>query len=125
MYSANTVIHPVGSMPKEAEPAELKWPEQGLAYIPDWIYTSEEIYKREVERIFHGRTWNFVALEAEIPNPGDYKRSFVGPTPVVVSRDADGQIYVFENRCAHRGAEFCRNQRGNAKEFVCPYHQWS
>ena len=32
---------------------------------------------------------------------------------------------MFENRCAHRGAEFCREQSGNTKEFVCPYHQWS
>ena len=66
-----------------------------------------------------------MALEAELPNPGDYKRSYVGPTPVVVSRAEDGSVNVFENRCAHRGAEFCRNSQGNAKEFVCPYHQWS
>ena len=48
-----------------------------------------------------------------------------GPTPVVVARGADGAVHVFENRCAHRGAEFCRPYRGNAKEFVCPYHQWT
>ena len=80
----------------------------GIGSVPDWIYTSPEIYEREVERIFHGRTWNFVALEAEIPNPGDYKRSFVGPTPVVVSRNTDGTVHVFAKRCAQRGVEFCR-----------------
>ena len=32
---------------------------------------------------------------------------------------------MFENRCAHRAAEFCRELSGNAKEFVCPYHQWT
>jgi anthranilate 1,2-dioxygenase large subunit len=101
------------------------WPEEGLQCIPDWVYTSEALYAREVERIFHGKTWNFVALEVEIPNAGDYKRSYVGPTPVVVSRAEDGSIHVFENRCAHRGAEFCQNLKGNNKEFVCPYHQWS
>lgn len=101
------------------------WPEEGLHCIPDWVYTSEDVYKREVERIFHGRTWNFVALEAEIPNPGDFKRSNVGPTPVVVSRAKDGSIHVFENRCAHRGAEFCQKLKGNCKEFVCPYHEWT
>ena len=101
------------------------WPEAGLSRIPDWVYTSQEIYEREVERIFHGRSWNYIALEAEIPNPGDFKRSFVGPTPVVVARDQDGSVHVFENRCAHRGAEFCRPYRGTVKEFVCPYHQWT
>ncbi len=101
------------------------WPEEGLTRIPDWVYTSQEIYEREVERIFHGRTWNYVGLEAEVPAPGDFKRSFVGPTPVIVSRDKAGALHVFENRCAHRGAEFCRHARGHAKEFVCPYHQWT
>ncbi|MFG1343361.1 FAD-dependent oxidoreductase [Xanthobacter autotrophicus DSM 431] len=101
------------------------WPTEGLSVIPDWVYTDEAIYQREVENIFHGRTWNFVALECEIENPGDFIRSNVGPTPVVVARAEDGSIHVFENRCAHRAAEFCRDLSGNAKEFVCPYHQWS
>lgn len=101
------------------------WPQEGLTRIPDWVYTSGEVYAREVERIFHGRTWNYVGLEAEVPKPGTYKRSNVGPTPVVVTRAADGSINVFENRCAHRAAEFCRNHRGEAKDFVCPYHQWT
>jgi apoptosis-inducing factor 3 len=102
-----------------------RWPEEGLARIPDWVYTSEEVYAREVERIFHGLCWNYVALEAEIPAPGDFKRSFVGPTPVVAARGADGAVHVFENRCAHRGAQFCRPYRGMGTEFVCPYHQWT
>ena len=127
MFSVNTVIHQPGTFAKEQLDGsfDYQWPQEGLQVIPDWIYTSNEIYQREIERIFHGRTWNFVALEAEIPEPGDFKRSYVGPTPVVVARDADGSVHVFENRCAHRGAEFCRAQRGNTKEFVCPYHQWS
>ncbi len=128
MYSANTVIGQTGSFAKEkrqGEDFEFKWPAEGLSAVPDWIYTSPVIYEREIERIFHGRTWNFVALEAEIPNPGDYKRSFVGPTPVVVARNGDGSVHVFENRCAHRGVEFLRQHLGNTKEFVCPYHSWS
>jgi phenylpropionate dioxygenase-like ring-hydroxylating dioxygenase large terminal subunit/NADPH-dependent 2,4-dienoyl-CoA reductase/sulfur reductase-like enzyme len=101
------------------------WPAAGLTRVPDWVYTDEAIYKREVEKIFHGRSWNYVALEDEVRNPGDFIRSNVGPTPVVVARAEDGSINVFENRCSHRAAEFCRDLRGTAKEFVCPYHQWS
>jgi apoptosis-inducing factor 3 len=101
------------------------WPAEGLSRIPDWVYTDQTIYEREVAKIFHGPTWNFVALECELPKPGDFVRSNVGPTPVVVSRATDGSIHVFENRCAHRAAEFCRELSGNVSEFVCPYHQWS
>jgi anthranilate 1,2-dioxygenase large subunit len=101
------------------------WPDDDLTVIPDWVYTDQHIYQREIERIFHGRTWNYVALEAELPNAGDFIRSNVGPTPVVVARASDDSINVFENRCMHRAAEFCRELSGSAKEFVCPYHQWT
>lgn len=124
MFSVNTVVGETGSFAKEGAGIGA-WPGDDNTAVPDWIYTSPEVYQREIERIFHGRSWNYVALEAEVANPGDYKRSFVGPTPVVVSRDAAGALHVFENRCAHRGVEFCRQHRGNAKEFVCPYHSWS
>jgi apoptosis-inducing factor 3 len=101
------------------------WPAEGLTRIPDWVYTDQTIYEREVEKIFHGRTWNYIALECEVPKPGDFIRSNVGPTPVVAVRANDGSINVFENRCSHRAAEFCRELSGNVREFVCPYHQWS
>jgi apoptosis-inducing factor 3 len=101
------------------------WPDDDPTIIPDWVYTDQSIYEREIERIFHGRTWNYVALEAEVEKPCDFIRSNVGPTPVVVARADDGSINVFENRCSHRASEFCRELSGSAKEFVCPYHQWT
>jgi anthranilate 1,2-dioxygenase large subunit len=106
-------------------PRQYTWPDNDFTRIPDWVYTDLGIYQREVERIFHGRTWNYVGLAAEIPCSGDFIRSNVGPTPVVVSRTEDGGIAVFENRCTHRAAEFCRELTGNLKAFVCPYHQWT
>src|SRR5215475_11927428 len=118
----------IGDMNMDPELSLMKryvWPAEGLTRIPDWVYTDQTIYEREVEKIFHGRTWNYVALECEVPKPGDFIRSNVGPTSVVVVRADDGSINVFENRCSHRAAEFCRELSGNVKEFVCPYHQWS
>lgn len=125
MYEHETVIGHQTISFKDKPLSECEWPEDVLNTIPDWVYTSQELYDIEMEKIFQGDTWNFVALEAEIPNVGDYKRSYVGAIPVVVSRAEDNTIHVFENRCAHRGAEFCRKNQGNATEFVCPYHQWS
>ncbi len=78
------------------------WPDDATR-IPDWIYTDQDVYKREIEKIFLGRHWNYVGLECEVPEPGSYMRSYVGPYPVVVTRDMDGALHVFENRCAHRG----------------------
>jgi salicylate 5-hydroxylase large subunit len=102
-----------------------QWPAEGVGRVPYWIYTDAELYTREQERIFCGPSWNYVALEAEIPNPGDFKRTFVGDRSVVVARDTDGDVHVVENRCAHRGVQFCQVQLGNNPEFMCPYHQWT
>ena len=103
---------------------DLHWPADDT-HIPDWIYTDQRVYDLEQERIFLGRHWNFVGLECEVPEPGDYIRSFVGAIPVVVTKDENGAFHVFENRCAHRGVEFCREYRGNTERFVCPYHNWT
>jgi apoptosis-inducing factor 3 len=32
------------------------WPGDDLTLVPDWVYTGQNIYEREIERIFHGRT---------------------------------------------------------------------
>ena len=53
-----------------------EWPKEGISRIPYWVYTDPEIYAREQERIFCGRSWAYVALEAEIPTPGDFKRTY-------------------------------------------------
>ena len=93
--------------------------------VPYKFFSSQEIYDLEQERIYRGPTWNFLGLEAEIAKPGDYKSTFVGDTPVVVTRTEDGGIAAWVNRCAHRGAMVCRLPRGNALSHNCVYHQWS
>ena len=45
--------------------------------------------------------------------------------PVVVTRDNDGKLHAFENRCAHRGSLLCINESGEARDIVCVYHNWS
>ena len=70
------------------------WPEEGLRRIPDWVYTDQTIYEREIDKIFHGRTWNYVALECEVPNAGESVRlSLIGSTRVG-GRYEDGSAFA-------------------------------
>jgi len=101
------------------------WKDDGSSRIPFWAYTDEDTYRRELERFFYSGHWCYVGLEAEIPNSGDFKRTVIGERSVIVTRAADGEIYVVENVCAHRGVRFCRERFGNRKDFTCPYHQWN
>ncbi|RII82307.1 aromatic ring-hydroxylating dioxygenase subunit alpha [Neopusillimonas maritima] len=109
----------------EVFPKNPKWEGEGKSRIPFWAYTDSDIYKRELERLFYKNHWCYVGLEAEVPNPGDFKRTVIGERSVIMTRDLDGEINVIENVCAHRGMQFCRKRHGNAKEMVCPYHQWN
>jgi phenylpropionate dioxygenase-like ring-hydroxylating dioxygenase large terminal subunit len=105
--------------------AARQWPAEGLARVPYWVYSDRDLYRQEQERIFRGTTWNFLCLEAELPGPNTYRRSSLGEMPVVVARDNDGAIHAFENRCAHRGSMLCLHERGEVKEIVCVYHNWT
>lgn len=87
------------------------------------LYTDPEVFQDEMERIFY-RSWVYVAHESEIPAPGDYKTTYIGLVPVIVTRDAGGQVHVLVNRCMHRGSAVCPYEKGNAGSFVCPYHGW-
>ncbi|WP_284614700.1 aromatic ring-hydroxylating dioxygenase subunit alpha [Aquabacterium humicola] len=106
-------------------PAAAHWEGDGTHRIPFLAYTSDELYRRELERFFYKGHWCYVGLEAEVPNPGDFKRTSIGERSVILTRDAEGGLNVVENVCAHRGMRFCRERHGTRKAFVCPYHQWT
>ena len=92
--------------------------------VPYGVFTSQAVYDLEQERIFRGPTWSFLGLEAEIKAAGDFKSTFIGDTPVVMTRTEEGRLAAWVNRCAHRGAMVCRQLRGNASSHSCVYHQW-
>ena len=100
------------------------FPRRDGSRVPYAVFSSPEIYAREQARIFRGPTWSFLGLDAEIKRPGDFKSTFIGDTPVVVTRTETGGLAAWVNRCAHRGAMVCRELRGNALSHSCVYHQW-
>jgi anthranilate 1,2-dioxygenase large subunit len=101
------------------------WTEHGLTRVPYWVFQDPEIYAAEQRELFRGPVWNFLCLAVEVANVGDFCTTFVGDASVIVTRDDDGELYAFENRCAHRGALIALEERGNAKQFSCVYHAWT
>jgi anthranilate 1,2-dioxygenase large subunit len=100
------------------------WPALDYSRVPYRVYHDPELYACEQERIFRGPVWSFLGLAAEIPDPGDFRATWVGDTPVVFNRDERGAVKAFVNRCAHRGALVRREISGNAANHICIYHQW-
>jgi ethylbenzene dioxygenase subunit alpha len=88
------------------------------------IFHEQQIYELEQERLF-GRCWLFLAHDSQIPEAGDYFRTFMGEDEVLVVRQKDRSVKAFLNTCTHRGNRVCRADQGNARSFVCNYHGWS
>ena len=103
-----------------------EWPGASLARVPYWVYQDEDNYRAELRRIFEGPTWSYACLESDLEKPGDYRTTFLGEMPIIVVRDAGGEIHAFENRCAHRGALIALDDGGSAgSHFQCVYHAWT
>ena len=88
------------------------------------IYIDPSVFQSELERIFYSG-WVFVGHDSEVPAAGDFKRSAIGKQPVILCRDAHGNVNVLLNRCRHRGATVCQEPCGTAQSFRCEYHGWT
>jgi p-cumate 2,3-dioxygenase subunit alpha len=98
--------------------------DHGLFQVHRSVFTSTEVLQLEQDRIFN-RCWLYVGHESEVPNPNDFQTRTVGGRALIYSRDRHGEIRVMLNTCRHRGAEVCREKRGNRKVFTCFYHGWA
>lgn len=92
--------------------------------LPRDFYSSELVYRAELERIW-GRGWLFVGHSCEIPHPGDYLTFAVDADSLIIIRGDDGQIQALWNVCRHRGTQICSKPQGTVGRLVCPYHQWT
>jgi len=88
------------------------------------FYHSEAIFALDMEAIFR-QHWIQVAVEPDMPEPGDYVTVELGSDSILIVRDDDMQIRAFHNVCRHRGARLCNGEKGTVGNIVCPYHSWT
>lgn len=96
----------------------------GAGQVRAAIYSDPAVYQLERERLF-ARTWQFLAHESEIPEPGDFVVRRIVDDSFIVARDDSGAVRVLLNVCRHRGMQVCRAEAGRAALFRCPYHAWT
>src|SRR3569623_1457896 len=75
-----------------------RWEQSGSSRVPFWAYTSDDVYRRELERFFYSGHWCYVGLEAEVANPGDFKRTAIGARSVIMVRS------MWSRKCARTAA---------------------
>ena len=82
-------------------------------------YTSSERAAREREVLF--RNHPIVAgFSSQIPNPGDYLIEDLAPVPLLVVRNASGELRAFVNICRHRGAKLVGWMRHRCEAIFVP-----
>ena len=103
-----------------------KWVEARPAghTLPQALYNDPNAFAFDMEAIF-ARTWIMVGFDVELAKPGTWMATTVGPWPVIVTRDRNGELNAFHNSCRHRGSRICQPGRGAAARLVCPYHRWT
>ena len=86
-------------------------------------YTDPAVYEWEKENIFL-KSWAYVGHVSQVAEPGDYYSCSVLDEPLVVARNAEGELKAFYNVCAHRGMRIVDGS-GHGKYLQCPYHAWT
>lgn len=113
-------LHPT---PWQDEVAELIAGYQDGHALAQPFYTSDAVFRRDVERVFL-KEWQLVGHVSELPEPGDYLLFDLLGESVIVVRDREGAFHALANVCRHRGSRVCLEPRGNVSRFSCPYHAW-
>ncbi|MEM9582064.1 MAG: aromatic ring-hydroxylating dioxygenase subunit alpha [Pseudomonadota bacterium] len=91
--------------------------------LPNAHYTDEAVFAEERDAVLHA-TWAGLAVCADVPENGDAKpMEFLG-LPLLLIRDKDGDVRVFQNTCRHRGMILVSEPRKIGGAIRCPYHSW-
>ena len=95
----------------------------GLFQVARKAFTQDSVFDAEYDTIFN-QCWLYLGHESEVAKNGDFVRRVVAKRNLIFNRDMTGKLNAFLNSCPHRGAEVCREHKGNAKHFQCFYHGW-
>jgi len=91
--------------------------------LPNAHYTDPATYAEEAEALMF-TTWAGLGVAADVPEPGDAKPvDFLGQ-PLLLLRDRQGAVRVFQNTCRHRGMILVDTPRRIEGAIRCPYHSW-
>ena len=91
--------------------------------LPNAHYIDFAVFAEERDALLFGQ-WAGLAVAADVPEAGDAKPiTFMG-MPLLLLRDRNDQVRVFQNTCRHRGMILVEEPRKIKGAIRCPYHSW-
>ena len=82
------------------------------------------MYQHEQNTLFRN-SWVAVGFGKDIPQPGCVKPVNFAGLPMLLVRNQDGNINVFQNVCRHRGMILVDSAKQLRGPITCPYHGWA
>lgn len=103
--------------------ATVTQPVETARGLPNPFYVDPMVFEAEKTRVFFSN-WSALGFAKDAPEPGDaHPISFLGQ-PLVMVRDKDGSLRVFQNICRHRGMVLIDKPGRIERAIRCPYHSW-
>ena len=91
--------------------------------LPNAHYNDPALWDEERNAVLFA-SWSGLAVAADVPEDGDAKPiEFLG-IPLLLVRDREGVVRVFQNICRHRGMILVDTPRKIEGAIRCPYHSW-
>jgi len=91
--------------------------------LPNALYAAESGLSAEKAALF-APGWAGIGFAKDVPEPGDVKPVELLGEPLLIVRNRDRQVKVFQNVCRHRGAILVEEARSTTGLLRCPYHAW-
>ena len=92
--------------------------------LPNDHYISEAVFEEEKIAILFDN-WSAIGFGKDIPLEGDAKPINFVDMPLLMVRDKNSEINVFQNTCRHRGMILVEEPMNITGMIRCPYHRWS
>src|ERR1700738_5059893 len=69
--------------PGQTMSPKIEWQRDDYSRVPYVFYHDAGIFDEERHKIFAGKTWSYLALDADLPEPGDFKTTYMGDIPIL------------------------------------------
>src|SRR5882672_2676988 len=112
-----------GKFDEELAKFDAGVPLEAASTPPASWYLDPEIYELERRSVFR-RNWLYACRAEQVAAPHAFVALSIAEQPLLVLRNAVGELRALHNVCRHHAAEICAGS-GSVERLVCPYHGWT
>ncbi len=102
---------------------KVRQPVENAQGLPNAHYVDPKTFEEEKNAVLFA-SWTGLAVASDVPEPGDAVPIELLGIPLLLVRDRNGAVHVFQNSCRHRGMILITEARKIEGAIRCPYHSW-